>query len=95
MPVIDLNYTYILECRDGTFYIGWTNDMTRRLASHNSGKGSKYTRSRLPVRMVYYELSDTKEQAMSREFHLKRLSRKQKCELIKGFQRHENTPDLD
>ncbi|MBQ3062618.1 MAG: hypothetical protein IJD03_03065 [Clostridia bacterium] len=47
------------------------------------------------MRMVYYELSDTKEQAMSREFHLKRLSRKQKCELIKSFQRHENTPDSD
>ena len=49
------NYTYILKCADGTLYCGWTNDLEKRLASHNSGKGAKYTRSRLPVTLVYYE----------------------------------------
>ena len=49
------NYVYILRCADGTLYTGWTNDLERRVAAHNSGKGAKYTRSRLPAEPVYYE----------------------------------------
>ena len=78
-----MNYTYILECNDGTYYCGWTNDLEKRLKTHNAGKGSKYTRLRLPVELVYFETFETKQEAMSREWHIKRLSRSQKNELIK------------
>ena len=50
-----MNYAYILECGDGTLYTGWTNDLEKRLKTHNEGKGGKYTRSRLPVKLVYFE----------------------------------------
>lgn len=76
------NYTYILKCSDGTFYTGWTNDLKKRLKSHNLGKGSKYTKVRCPVELVYYEVFDTKEEAMSREWHIKRLSREEKHKLL-------------
>ena len=79
-----MNYTYILECVDGTYYCGWTNDLEKRVATHNEGKGGKYTRARLPVKLVYHEEFDTKEEAMSREWHIKHLSRKEKEKLIKG-----------
>ena len=77
-----MNYAYILRCVDGTLYCGWTNDLSQRLEAHNSGYGSKYTRSRLPVELAYYEEFDSKEEAMSREWHLKQLSRKEKINLI-------------
>ena len=77
-----MNYTYILRCSDGTLYTGWTNDIHARLLCHNSGKGGKYTRSRLPVELIYSESFDTKEEAMSREWHIKRMSRQQKLRLI-------------
>ena len=80
-----MNYTYILECSDGTLYTGWTNDIKKRLAAHQSGKGSKYTRSRLPVKLVYYEEYDVKEDAMRREWYIKnRLVRSEKLALIKA-----------
>lgn len=75
------NYTYILKCADDTLYCGWTNDLEKRLEAHNSGKGAKYTRSRLPVELIYYEEFETKEEAMSREYHIKKLSREKKLEL--------------
>ena len=81
-----MNYTYILECKDGSYYCGWTNDLCKRLSTHNAGKGGKYTRSRLPVRLVYVEAYATKEEAMSREWHIKQLSRQQKDELIRSYQ---------
>lgn len=77
-----MNYTYILSCADGTLYTGWTNDLDRRLAAHNAGKGGKYTRARLPVTLVYHEEFDTKEEAMSREWAIKQLTRAQKMRLI-------------
>lgn len=76
------NYTYILRCADGTYYCGWTNNLDRRLKSHNEGKGAKYTRSRRPVALVYYEAFSTKEEAMRREYEIKQLPRKKKEELI-------------
>lgn len=76
------NYTYIVECRDGTYYTGWTTDIDRRIRVHNAGKGAKYTRSRLPVKLVYMEIWETKQQAMQREAYIKRLSRKEKEKLI-------------
>ena len=77
-----MNYTYIVKCSDKTFYTGWTNDLKKRIEMHNSGKGAKYTKARLPVELVYYEAFDTKEEAMSREWHIKRLSRSEKQKLI-------------
>jgi putative endonuclease len=76
--------TYLLRCADGTLYCGWTNDLEKRLAAHNSGKASKYTRSRLPAELVWYETFETKQEAMSREARIKRLSRQQKLDLIEG-----------
>ena len=78
------NYTYILACADGSFYCGWTNDPEKRLKAHNSGTASKYTRTRTPVHFVYLETSPSKEEAMSREWHIKKLSRKEKEELIRS-----------
>ncbi len=78
------NYAYIVECKDQSLYCGWTNDLERRVAAHNAGKGAKYTRNRGPVRLVYYEEFATKEEAMSREWHLKRLSHQEKVALCKG-----------
>lgn len=77
------NYTYILECKDGSYYTGWTNDIKKRIADHNSGKGAKYTRGRGPVKLVYLEISDTKEAAMKREAAIKKLTRTEKENLIK------------
>ena len=75
-------YTYLLCCSDGTLYCGWTDNIEKRLAAHNSGKASKYTRSRLPVKLVYFETFDTKQEAMSREARIKQLSRREKLALI-------------
>lgn len=80
-----MNYTYILSCGDGTLYTGWTNDLDRRLAAHNAGRGGKYTRARLPVTLVYSEEYDTKEQAMSREWEIKQMTRAEKLKLINGI----------
>lgn len=77
-----MNYTYILRCRDGSLYTGWTNDLEKRLAAHNSGVGGKYTRSRRPVELVYHETFPTKSEAMRREVQLKRLTRAEKLALI-------------
>lgn len=77
-----MNCTYILECCDGSLYTGWTNDIERRLEAHNAGKGAKYTKSRRPVKLVYLEEFETKEEAMRREYWIKRLGRKEKMELI-------------
>lgn len=77
-----MNYTYILECSDGTLYTGWTNDIEKRLKTHNGGKGGKYTRSRLPVKLVYLEEFETPNEARSREWHIKKLSREEKLKLI-------------
>ena len=79
-----MNYTYIVKCSDETFYTGWTNDLEKRIEMHNSGKGAKYTKARLPVVLVYYEAFDTKEEAMSREWHIKSLSRSEKQKLIEA-----------
>ena len=80
----DISYTYIVQCSDGTFYTGWTNDIEKRILTHNARKGAKYTRSRTPVKLVYLEKAETKQQAMQREAQIKRLSRYEKEQLIKG-----------
>lgn len=79
---MDENYTYIVRCADGTLYTGWTNDLKKRIKAHNAGKGAKYTKTRRPVELVYFEHFATKEEAMSREYHIKQLKRAQKQALI-------------
>lgn len=79
-----MNYTYMVKCGDGTLYTGWTNHLEKRIAAHNEGKGAKYTRTRRPVELVYYEEFDTRKEAMQREWEIKRLSRRQKMKLIGG-----------
>ena len=78
-----MNYTYILKCKDDSLYTGWTNDLKKRITSHNAGKGAKYTKARRPVELVYYEDFQTREEAMKREYAIKQLSRKEKEALIK------------
>ena len=80
-----MNDTYIVECSDGTLYCGWTNNLEKRIKDHNAGKGAKYTKPRLPVKLVYFETYDTKEEAMSREWHIKQLPKKRKLLLIENF----------
>ena len=75
---------YILRCADGSLYTGITTDLEKRIHAHNSGKGAKYTRSRLPVQLVYWEECPTKEAAMSREWQVKHLTREEKLKLIQG-----------
>ncbi len=76
------HYTYIVQCSDGTYYTGWTKNLEKRLQTHNAGKGAKYTRARLPVKLVYHEEFETESEARSREYRIKRLSRKCKQNLI-------------
>ena len=84
-----INYTYIVRCSDGTLYTGWTTDVERRVRTHNSGKGAKYTRSRLPVRLVYWEKYASKQQAMQREYAIKQWTRQQKLQLLSPQQRQQ------
>lgn len=83
--VINLNYTYILKCSDNTLYTGWTNNLEKRLLAHLNGKGAKYTRGRLPVKLVYFETFEDKKSAMKREYIIKQMSRKEKLLLIENF----------
>ena len=80
------NYMYLLRCADGTLYCGWTNHLEARVEAHNVGKGAKYTKSRRPVALVYWETFDTKQQAMQREWAVKQLSRAEKLKLIESRQ---------
>ena len=76
-------FVYILECRDGSFYTGITNNLERRQHQHNDGTASRYTRSRRPVTLRYQELCGSRSQPLIRECSLRLLSRKEKEELVK------------
>jgi len=80
--MIDKALVYIVKCSDDTLYTGWTRNIETRLKAHNSGTGSKYTRSRLPVILMYWEMLETKSEALKREAAIKKLTRKQKLKLI-------------
>jgi hypothetical protein len=77
-----MNYVYILRCADGSLYTGWTNDLEKRVKTHNAGKGAKYTKTRLPVELVYYEEYEEKGEALSREISIKKLKKTAKEKLI-------------
>ena len=80
-------FAYLVRCADGTLYGGYTTDLQKRLTAHNSGKGAKYTRSRLPVELVWWEECATKQAAMSRECQVKHLTREEKLGLVAGFEK--------
>ena len=79
-------YVYILRCSDDTLYTGITDDLTKRIAAHNAGKGAKYTRGRGPVCLCYQEEAESYSAALRREIRIKRLSRAEKLALIRGFE---------
>jgi len=77
-------YCYIVECVDGTYYTGWTTDPERRLATHNKGRGARYTKMRLPVKLVYVEEQPDRKSAMKRELAIKKMRKDGKMKLIGG-----------
>ena len=81
-------FCYILECADGSFYTGWTTDPDRRLREHNRGQGSRYTRIRRPVELVYLEDLPDRSSAQKRERRLKSLTRLHKQKLIDAYKHH-------
>lgn len=89
---------YILRCKDATLYTGYTNDLTRRLQTHECGKGAKYTRGRGPFRVEYVEQFSTKEEALKREYAIKQLKKSEKERLILVYKQevklNENTKEL-
>ncbi|SFD01076.1 putative endonuclease [Bacillus sp. OV322] len=76
------HFFYVLRCRDGSFYAGYTNDLKKRISMHNEGKGAKYTRGRGPVELIHYEVFATKTEAMRAEYNFKQLNRAQKEQII-------------
>jgi putative endonuclease len=77
-------FVYILRCSDGTLYTGYTTNIEDRIKIHNSGKGAKYTRGRLPVELEYYETYESKSEALKREIQIKSLTKTKKLKLING-----------
>lgn len=92
-----MTFVYIVECADGTYYTGWTTDLKRRVAAHNAGRGSRYTSSRRPVKLVYWEEHPDRRSAQRRELVLKRMRRARKSTLISDFNQrdagHSQSPD--
>jgi putative endonuclease len=88
-------YVYILECADGTFYTGITNNLDKRIKAHNSGKGAKYTKGRGPVELVYQESKQNKSEALKSEFALKKLTREQKLKIIDRYKNGQETNDSE
>lgn len=82
-----MNYTYLVRCSDNSLYAGWTNDLEKRLKAHNDGTGAKYTKSRKPVTLAYFETFETKSEAMKREAALKKMTHQQKEKLVTQFQK--------
>lgn len=83
-----MNYVYIVECSDGTFYTGWTNNLEKRIYMHSKGRGAKYTKGRGPVKLMHYEEFEDKKDAMKREYEIKKLTRKAKITLISETQKN-------
>ena len=79
-----MNYTYLLQCADASLYCGWTNHLQERVKAHNEGRGAKYTRGRRPVKLVYFEEFATRQEAMRREYQIKKLTRQEKERLVKS-----------
>jgi putative endonuclease len=82
MDQMSSHYFYVLQCKDDTLYAGYTNDLNKRVATHNAGKGAKYTKARIPVKCIYFETFETKQEAMRAEYAFKQYTRKQKLDYI-------------
>jgi putative endonuclease len=76
------HYFYVLSCKDGSLYAGYTNNLKKRIKLHNEGKGAKYTRGRVPVKLIYRKQYTTKSDALKMEYAFKQLSRKKKVEYL-------------
>ena len=81
-----LEFVYLLRCNDNSLYCGWSSDLSKRVKVHNTGKGAKYTKARLPVKLVYFEVYEDKIIAMKREYEIKQLTKLQKERLINGIE---------
>lgn len=79
-------FVYIVECADGTLYTGISNEVEKRVADHNNGRGAKYTRGRRPVVLKYIEKTDSKSEALKKEYEIKHLSKKDKEGLFADFE---------
>ncbi|OZI12136.1 endonuclease [Bacillaceae bacterium SAS-127] len=82
METSNNHYFYVLECRDGSFYGGYTTNIEKRVNTHNAGKGAKYTRGRGPVHLIHFETYQTVTEAMRAEYAFKQLTRKQKMDYL-------------
>ena len=78
-------FIYLVECSDRSYYCGYTNDLNKRIETHNKGNGGKYTKRRLPVELIYSEEFETRSEAMKRECAIKKFSRRQKEALVRGI----------
>lgn len=78
------HYFYVLQCSDNTYYAGYTNNLQKRIATHNAKKGAKYTKTRTPVEYVYTESFETKQEAMRQEYAFKQLTRVQKIKYMRS-----------
>ncbi|ELZ90309.1 MULTISPECIES: GIY-YIG nuclease family protein [Haloferax] len=79
-----MHFVYVIECSDGSLYTGYTTDVERRVAEHDAGEGAKYTRGRTPVELVHVEAFESKSAAMSREYEIKQLRRREKLRLVES-----------
>lgn len=86
-------YVYFLTCGDGSIYTGWTTDLTKRVETHNLGRGAKYTRARLPVLLSYAEEHENRSEAQKREYYLRNLSREEKLKRIDEFTSRQTTKE--
>lgn len=77
------HFFYVLECSDGSYYAGYTNDLDNRIQKHNSGKGAKYTRARKPVTLIFTKGFESKSEALKAEYSFKQLNRKEKEEFLR------------
>jgi putative endonuclease len=77
-----MHYVYVIQCKDGTFYTGWTTDVEARVKAHTQGTGAKYTKGRGPVTLVHVETFAEKSDALKREGAIKKMTRSQKLQLI-------------
>jgi len=80
-------FVYILQCSDGSLYTGWTSNLEKRVARHNEGKASKYTRSKRPVVLKYFEICENKSEALRRESEIKKMKRTEKLLLLEEFRK--------
>lgn len=83
MEIKDRHFFYVLECADSSLYAGYTNNLEKRVAAHNAGKGAKYTKAHGPVKCIYYETFETKQEAMRAEYAFKQLKRSEKLQYIR------------